>query len=307
MALPIQREPARFRTIWISDVHLGTKHTRAEDLLSFLKSVESEQLYLVGDIFDGWALARNWLWKQSHNDVVQKLLRKGRKGTHMVYIPGNHDEFARDYVGLRFGEILVERECIHTLADGRRLLVLHGDEFDGIIRYAKWLQILGAIAYGFALGLNSVYNKARQAMGQPYWSLSAYLKKRTKQALQYIDDFEQLVAERARKEGVEGVVCGHIHQAEMREIDGIQYLNTGDWVESCTALVEHMDGTLEILDWTDSETRERYELDQFVPPNQQELFIRGDGLPGRIPEIALPGSATEAIPAFTHESAVEVN
>lgn len=307
MALPIQREPARFRTIWISDVHLGTKHTRAEDLLSFLKSVESEQLYLVGDIFDGWALARNWFWKQSHNDVVQKLLRKGRKGTRMVYIPGNHDEFARDYVGLRFGEILVERECIHTLADGRQLLVLHGDEFDGIIRYAKWLQILGAIAYGFALGLNSVYNKARQAMGQPYWSLSAYLKKRTKQALQYIDDFEQLVADRASKEGVDGVVCGHIHQAEMREIEGIQYLNTGDWVESCTALVEHMDGRLEILDWTDAETRERYELDQFVPPNQQELFIRGDGLPGRIPEIALPGTATETVSVPSHETAVEVN
>lgn len=293
MALPIQREPARFRTIWISDVHLGTKHTRAEDLLSFLKSVESDQLYLVGDIFDGWALARNWYWKQSHNDVVQKLLRKGRKGTRMIYIPGNHDEFARDYVGLRFGEILVERECIHTLADGRRLLVLHGDEFDGIIRYAKWLQLLGAIAYGFALGLNSVYNRARQAMGQPYWSLSAYLKNRTKQALQYIDDFEQLVADRARQDGVDGVVCGHIHQAEMREIEGIQYLNTGDWVESCTALVEHLDGRLEILDWTDAETRERFDLDRHTAQNQQELFIRGDGLPGKAPEVVIPETTLE--------------
>ena len=295
MALPIQREPARFRTIWISDVHLGTKHTRAEDLLSFLKSVVSDHLYLVGDIFDGWALARNWFWKQSHNDVVQKLLRKGRKGTRMVYIPGNHDEFARDYVGLRFGEILVERECVHTLADGRRLLVLHGDEFDGIIRYAKWLQILGAIAYGFALGLNSLYNKARLAMGRPYWSLSAYLKKRTKQALQYIDDFEQLVADRARQEGVDGVVCGHIHQAEMRHIDGIQYLNTGDWVESCTALVEHSDGRLEILDWTDAATRERFDLDQHAPHNQQELFIRGDGLPGKAPEIVVSESTFEPL------------
>lgn len=301
MDLPIQREPARFRTIWISDVHLGTKHTRAEDLLSFLKSVDADHLYLVGDIFDGWALARNWYWKQSHNDVVQKLLRKGRKGTTMTYIPGNHDEFARDYIGLRFGEILVEREAIHTLHDGRRLLVLHGDEFDGIIRYAKWLQLLGAIAYGFALGLNSIYNKWRLATGRRYWSLSAYLKKRTKQALQYIDDFEQLVAERARQEGVDGVVCGHIHQAEMREIEGIQYLNTGDWVESCTALVEHMNGRLEIIDWTDAATRERFEIEHYAPHNQQELFVRGDGLPGSIPDIAIPRRETILEPV-TEES-----
>lgn len=295
MSLPIQREPTRFRTIWISDLHLGTKHTRTEDLLDFLRCVESTHLYLVGDIFDGWALSRNWLWKQSHNDVVQKLLRKSRKGTLVTYIPGNHDEFARDYVGHRFGDILVERESVHTLLDGRTLLVLHGDEFDGIIRYAKWLQILGAIAYGFALGLNSVYNKVRLAMGQPYWSLSAYLKKRTKKALQYIDDFELLVAERARRDGVDGVVCGHIHQAEMRDIDGIQYLNTGDWVESCTALVEHLDGRLELIDWTDPGTRETYDLEGRTPEGQHELFVRGDGLPGRIPELAV----SEAAP--THE------
>lgn len=295
MSLPFQRRPTRFRTIWISDVHLGTKHTRAEDLLDFLRSVDSTFLFLVGDIFDGWALSRSWLWKQSHNDVVQKLLRKSRKGTQVTYIPGNHDEFARDYVGHRFGDILVEQETVHTLLDGRRLLVLHGDEFDGIIRYAKWLQILGAIAYGFALGLNSVVNRVRLALGRPYWSLSAYLKKRTKKALQYIDDFEELVAERARQEGVEGVVCGHIHQAEMRHIEGIQYLNTGDWVESCTALVEHLDGRLEIIDWTDPETRERYTLDSQTHENQHELFVRGDGLPGRIPELAVAEAAS------THE------
>jgi UDP-2,3-diacylglucosamine pyrophosphatase LpxH len=296
MSLSLQREPTRFRTIWISDLHLGTKHTRAEDLLDFLRCVDSTFLFLVGDIFDGWALSRNWLWKQSHNDVVQKLLRKSRKGTHVTYIPGNHDEFARDYVGHRFGDILVEQETVHTLLDGSKLLVLHGDEFDGIIRYAKWLQLLGAIAYGFALGLNSVVNRVRQAFDRPYWSLSAYLKKRTKKALQYIDDFEQLVAERARQERVDGVVCGHIHQAEMREIDGIQYLNTGDWVESCTALVEHFDGRLEIIDWSDPQTREKYDLEAPTSEGQHELLVAGDGLPGLIPEIAVPQAASTSTP-----------
>ncbi|MDA0378060.1 MAG: UDP-2,3-diacylglucosamine diphosphatase [Bacteroidetes bacterium] len=284
----------RFRTIWISDFHLGTKHTRVADLLDFLRHMDSAHLFLVGDIFDGWALSRTWYWKQSHNDVVQKLLRKGRKGTRIVYIPGNHDEFARDYVGHRFGDILVERETTHELLDGTKVLVLHGDEFDGIIRYARWLQILGAIAYGFALGLNSLFNRVRLALGRPYWSLSAYLKQRTKKALQYVDDFEQLVAEKAREEGVDGVVCGHIHQAEMRTIEGIRYMNTGDWVESCTALVEHLDGRLELLDWTDAATRERFSLEHAVAPDQQELFSRGDGLPGRVPVMTPTTNLTEA-------------
>lgn len=283
----------RFRTIWISDFHLGTKHTRVADLLDFLRHTDSTHLFLVGDIFDGWALSRTWYWKQAHNDVVQKLLRKGRKGTHITYIPGNHDEFARDYVGHRFGDILVEREAVHQLANGTKVIVLHGDEFDGIIRYARWLQVLGAIAYGIALGLNSLFNRVRLAMGRPYWSLSAYLKQRTKKALQYVDDFEQLVAEKARHEGVDGVVCGHIHQAEMRTIEGIRYMNTGDWVESCTALVEHMDGRLELLDWTDAATRERFSLDHAVLADQQELFHRGDGLPGRIPVMTPTTNLTE--------------
>jgi UDP-2,3-diacylglucosamine pyrophosphatase LpxH len=274
-----------FRTIWISDLHLGTKHSRANDLLDFLRHTDSEYLYLVGDIFDGWALSRNWFWAPSHNDVVQKLLRKARKGAHIVYIPGNHDEFARDYTGHRFGDIFVARDCTHLLLDGRTLLILHGDEFDGIIRYARWLQVLGAIAYGFALGLNSLVNRIRLALGRPYWSLSAYLKQRTKKALQYVDDFEKLVAEKARMEGVDGVVCGHIHRAEMRDIDGIQYLNTGDWVESCTALIEHLDGRLELLDWTDAATRERFTAERVGAADQQELFIRGDGLPGRVPSM----------------------
>lgn len=265
-------------------MHLGTRHSRTSDLLDFLRSVDSTFLYLVGDIFDGWALARNWYWTPSCNDVVQKLLRKGRKGTSVTYIPGNHDEFARDYTGMQFGEIFVSRESIHTLLDGRKLLVIHGDEFDGIIRYAKWLQLLGAIAYGFALGLNSILSRIRSWMGRPYWSLSAYLKQRTKKALQYIDDFEALVAEKARQEGVDGVVCGHIHRAETREIEGIQYLNCGDWVESCTAIVEHLDGRLELIDWTDPDTRDRFQSMHASDLLQRELFderhpYSGDSVP----------------------------
>jgi len=239
------------RTIWISDFHLGTRHTRAEELLCFLRTYECSHLFLVGDIFDGWALARNWIWPQSHNDIIQKLLRKGRKGTTVTYIPGNHDAFARDFVGHRFGDILVADHAIHHLLDGRKFVVVHGDEFDGIIRYAKWLQMLGAVAYGFALALNHLLNTVRRRIGRPYWSLSAYLKHRTKTALQYIDDFESLVADKARSMGVDGVVCGHIHQAEMRQIEGIEYLNCGDWVESGTAIVEHLDGRLELIRYAD--------------------------------------------------------
>lgn len=285
-----EREPMRVRAIWISDLHLGTKHSRTADLLDFLRSVDSSFLYLVGDIFDGWALARSWYWNQSCNDVVQKLLRKGRKGTSVTYIPGNHDEFARDYVGMHFGEIYVAQQTVHTLLDGRKLLIVHGDEFDGIIRYAKWLQVLGAIAYGFALGLNRILDRVRSMLGRPYWSLSAYLKQRTKKALQYIDDFEALVADKARREGVDGVVCGHIHQAETRGIDGIQYLNCGDWVESCTAIVEHLDGRIELVDWTDAGTRERFALRAPSDLLQRDMFDSAD-MDQSKSELAIPDSS----------------
>jgi len=235
------------RTIWISDIHLGTRHVRADELLAFLKQYRAEYMYLVGDIFDGWALARTWYWTQAHNDVVQKILRSARKGTRVTYIPGNHDEFMREYPGMRFGNILVEQKAYHSLLDGRRLLIVHGDEFDGVIRYARWLQILGAVTYGIALNLNHVVNRVRRLLGKPYWSLSAYLTHRTKKAVQYMAPFEELVADKAREEGVDGVVCGHIHRAEASMIGDIQYLNCGDWVESCTALVEHMDGRLDIV------------------------------------------------------------
>lgn len=241
----------RFRTIWISDVHLGTRGCKAEYLLDFLKNTESDTLYLVGDIIDGWRLRRSWYWPQAHNDVVQKILRKARKGTRVVFIPGNHDEFARDYTEHNFGEIELAAEALHETADGRRLLVLHGDSFDGVVKYAKWLAHLGDGAYTLALSLNHWLNVARRRMGLPYWSLSAYLKHKVKNAVQFIDDYEQTVADEARRRGVDGVVCGHIHHAEIRDVDGVLYANDGDWVESCTALVETADGALDVLRWLD--------------------------------------------------------
>ncbi|MCA1909866.1 MAG: UDP-2,3-diacylglucosamine diphosphatase [Magnetospirillum sp.] len=239
----------RYRSIWISDVHLGTRGCKAEYLLDFLKHTESDYLYLVGDIVDGWRLRRSWYWPQAHNDVVQKILRKARKGTNVVFIPGNHDEFARGYTEHNFGDISVVPQAIHSTADGKRLLVLHGDAFDGVVKYAKWLAHLGDWAYTVALGANHWFNLVRRRFGYSYWSLSAYLKHKVKNAVQFIDDYEKTIVEEARRQGVDGVVCGHIHHAELRQVDGITYANDGDWVESCTALVEHADGRLEIVDW----------------------------------------------------------
>jgi UDP-2,3-diacylglucosamine pyrophosphatase LpxH len=240
---------SRYRSIWISDIHLGTRGCKADFLLDFLKHTESDYLYLVGDIIDCWRLRRSWYWQQSHNDVVQKLLRKARKGTKVIYVPGNHDEPLRDYADMQFGGVTLAEEAIHVTADGRRFLVMHGDSFDGIVKYARWLAVLGDHAYTALLVLNHWYNLWRRRFGYPYWSLSAYLKARVKDAVSYIDDFEIALAEEARRRGVDGVICGHIHKAEIRRIGPVLYCNDGDWVESCTALVEHGDGRLEILDW----------------------------------------------------------
>ena len=239
----------RYRTIFISDLHLGTPGCQAESLLDFLRQHPSDNLYLVGDIIDGWQLRRKWYWPQSHNDVVQKLLRRARKGCRVVFVPGNHDEFAREFIGHQFGGIEVIDEAVHTTADGRRLWVIHGDYFDGVIQCAKWLAYLGDNLYEFTLKLNRYLNHWRGRMGLPYWSLSAYLKHKVKKALNYVTDFEVAVATEARKRGHQGVVCGHIHRAEMREINGTLYCNDGDWVESRTALVEHFDGRLELIHW----------------------------------------------------------
>ena len=239
----------KFRTIWISDIHLGTKGCKAEFLLDFLKHTESDYLYLVGDIIDNWRLNRKWEWRQSHNDVVQKILRKARKGTKVYYIPGNHDENFRDFTGHRFGNVAIRMEAVHTTADKRKFLVLHGDQFDAVVKYAKWLALLGDWAYEMLLEANYYLNVVRRKLGFRYWSLSAYLKHRVKNAVEYISRYEEAVVEEARKRGVDGVVCGHIHASALYDMDGILYANDGDWVESCTALVEHADGRLEILDW----------------------------------------------------------
>jgi UDP-2,3-diacylglucosamine pyrophosphatase LpxH len=242
---------SHYRTIWISDIHLGTRGCSADALLDFLKFTESEYLYLVGDIIDGWRLRKSWYWAQSHNDVIQKVLRKARKGTKVVYVPGNHDEVLRDYVDLQFGGISVVSDAIHVTADGRRLLVLHGDAYDGVVRHARWLAVLGDWAYNLMLAVNHWFNVARRRLGYPYWSLSAWLKGKVKNAVEYVSRFEVAVAEEAAKRGVDGVVCGHIHKAEIRPMNGVLYCNDGDWVESCTALVEHFDGRLEILHWAE--------------------------------------------------------
>jgi len=239
----------RYRAVFISDIHLGTAGCQADALLDFLKHHSSEYLYLVGDIVDGWQLRRRWFWPQAHNDVVQKLLRRARKGCRVIFIPGNHDEFARGFCGHQFGGIEVHRDTVHHRLDGSTLWVTHGDHFDGVIQCAKWLAYLGDNAYELTLRLNRYLNSFRARMGLPYWSLSQYLKGKVKTALNYVTDFEVAVATEARHRGHAGVVCGHIHRAEMRDINGVLYCNDGDWVESRSALVEHMDGRLEIVEW----------------------------------------------------------
>ncbi len=240
---------ARYRTIWISDIHLGTPGCQAERLLDFLRHNESEYLYLVGDIVDGWQLKRRWYWDQAHNDIVQKVLRKARKGTFVTYIAGNHDEVARQFIGMAFGGISIEDEVVHITAQGKRLLILHGDRFDGVIQCAKWLAYVGDTAYGFTLKLNQWFNWARRHMGLPYWSLSQYLKHKVKNAVSYISAFEVALAREAKSRNMDGVVCGHIHQPEMREINGVLYCNDGDWVESLSALVETQEGELKLVTW----------------------------------------------------------
>ncbi|HEY1608084.1 MAG TPA: UDP-2,3-diacylglucosamine diphosphatase [Paraburkholderia sp.] len=243
-------DPHRYRTIWLSDIHLGSSGCQANYLLDFLRHNESEYLYLVGDIIDGWQLKKGWYWPQPHNDVVQKILRKARKGTHVVYIPGNHDEGARQFCNLAFGDINVREEAFHTTLAGKRLWVVHGDLFDGVIQHAKWLAYLGDSAYTLILVLNRWFNRIRSKLGFQYWSLSQYLKHQVKNAVNFISSFERVMTDEARRRGCDGVVCGHIHKAEIRDIDGVLYCNDGDWVESLSALVETFEGELRIVYWT---------------------------------------------------------
>ncbi|WP_321788849.1 UDP-2,3-diacylglucosamine diphosphatase [Burkholderia pyrrocinia] len=240
----------RYRTIWLSDIHLGSSGCQAPYLLDFLRHNDSEYLYLVGDIIDGWQLKKGWYWPQAHNDVVQKILRKARKGTQVVYIPGNHDEGARQFCDLAFGDIQVRGEAFHTTLAGKRLWIVHGDLFDGVIQHAKWLAYLGDTLYTLILVLNRWFNRIRNRLGFQYWSLSQYLKHQVKNAVNFISQFETVMTDEARRRGCDGVVCGHIHKAEIRDIDGVLYCNDGDWVESLSALVETMEGELKIVYWT---------------------------------------------------------
>jgi len=218
----------RYRTIWLSDIHLGTRGCKAEYLIDFLRHNEAQTIYLVGDIVDGWRLKKSWYWPQTHNDVVQKLLRLVRKGSRVIYVPGNHDEWLRPYALLHFGGVEVLDEAVHITADGRRLLVIHGDIFDTIVKHARWLAALGDSAYTTALYINRYFNLLRRVLGYEYWSLSAYLKLKVKNAVQYIGSFADALSEEARRRGLDGVVCGHIHHAEIRDLGGVLYCNDGD-------------------------------------------------------------------------------
>ena len=245
------RSPLRMRSVFISDVHLGFRGCRASFLLDFLRNVECEQLYLVGDIIDLWSLERTFYWPQQHNDVIRTLLGKAKNGTRVIYIPGNHDRSLRDFDGWVLGNVEIRREVVHEAADGRRFLVLHGDEFDSVIRASPLLESLGCQAYAFVLGLNRVVNAMRRRLGYPYWSVAAFLKHKVKNAVQYIDNFERAVACEARRRRVDGMICGHIHRPEIVDIDGVLYCNDGDWVENCTALIEDESGRFSLLRWTE--------------------------------------------------------
>jgi UDP-2,3-diacylglucosamine pyrophosphatase LpxH len=252
--------PMRLRTVFISDIHLGFKGCSAELLLDFLHHVEMDTLFLVGDIIDVWSMKKTMFWPQSHNNVLRTILGKAKRGTRVIFVPGNHDEVFREFDGAVFGNLEIHREFIHVTADGRRMLVLHGDEFDSVVKCSPWLAKLGSNIYDILLAANPYINWWRRKFDLPHWSLSAYLKNKAKTAVQYIGSFEDAVAQAARKRDVSSVVCGHIHRAEMRDINGILYCNDGDWVESCTSLVEDLNGQLRLIEWP--KLRERID----VPP-----------------------------------------
>ena len=238
------------RSIFLSDIHLGTRACQAERLLDFLREHPAENLFLIGDIVDFWAMSRGICWTPAQNTVVQKVLRRARHGENVVLIPGNHDEALREYVGTSFGDIRVEMEYVHTTADGRRYLLVHGDEFDQVTRYHRWVAVLGDVSYNLLVRLNLWLSWLRRTLRRPgYWSLAGYAKRKVKKAINFIFDFEDSVLHHARERGMNGVICGHIHWATIKQQDGLDYINCGDWVDSCTAIVEHLDGRLELVYW----------------------------------------------------------
>ena len=242
-------ELKKYRSVFISDLHLGTKMCQAEKLLSFLKSFECEHLYLVGDIVDGWALSKTFYWPQTHNDVIQKLMRKARKGEQVYYLPGNHDEFLRSFGNNQFGNVILTDLLIHQGLDGKKYLIIHGDQFDAVIKKMKWLAHLGVWAYDLMINLNVFVAGCRRFLGLPYWSLSAWAKYKVKQAVNFIGEFEENLTDYAKVKEADGIICGHIHHPNIRQINNLVYMNCGDWVESMSAIVEHTDGTWELLRW----------------------------------------------------------
>lgn len=243
-----------YRTIWISDLHLGSTQCQADVLLDFLKHNDSEKLYLVGDIIDFWALSKKMYWPRDHNTVIQKILRKARHGTQIIYVPGNHDENVRDYNNYIFGDIVVRNQDVHATVSGKQLLVVHGDEYDSIAQYHKWIAKLGSAGYDFLLWTNRIIKVVRRWLGiQSHFSLAAFIKFKVKNIVQFISEYESSIVDTLRDKGLDGVICGHIHHAEIKEMEGFLYVNTGDFVESCTAIVEHFNGRLELVRWVKME------------------------------------------------------
>ena len=240
----------RYRTIFLSDIHLGTKGCQADRLIAFLKAHDCETLFLVGDIIDGWRLKSTFYWPQAHNNVLRRVFTLMKRGTRVVFVTGNHDEFLRKYSDMEVGHLSLVDQATHETADGKKLLVVHGDQFDVITRYHRWLAFLGDLGYNLLLRLNRYLNAARAHFGYGYWSLSAWIKRRVKKAVNHVSDFEEAVAYQCRRRGFDGVVCGHIHHAEITTYGGVTYMNCGDWVESCTALVEDAAGRFSIIDWS---------------------------------------------------------
>ena len=254
MAAVYRAAMPQVRTLFLSDIHLGTRACQAERLLEFLREHPAERIYLIGDIVDFWAMNRGICWTPAQNTVVQKLLRRARHGEQVIFIPGNHDEALRNYLGIAFGDIQIAGEAIHETLDGRRLLLIHGDQFDQVTRHHRWVAVLGDHAYDWLVSLNRWLSWLRRKLGRPgYWSLAGYAKRKVKTALNFIFDFEASAIHHARERGLDGVVCGHIHWAALREVDGLTYINCGDWVDSCTAIVEHLDGRLELIHWQHSQ------------------------------------------------------
>lgn len=265
-----------YRSIFVSDIHFGTRDCKADQLNNFLKHNTCETLYLVGDIIDAWKITQNkWRWKQSHSNAIRRILGHAKRGTRVIYVVGNHDEFLRPLIqyGFSFGRVEIVNQCEHIGRDGKHYLVTHGDLFDGITKLAPWLAFLGDKAYDFVLNLNSSFNAVRHRLGFGYWSLSRFLKHKVKSSANFIFQFEGNLAAYCKKRGFDGVICGHIHHAEIRDINGITYMNDGDWVESMTALVEHHSGKWEIITWN----RERDSVDLDTDSSTHE---RSPGYPG---------------------------